>query len=132
MIAAGCNLWRNYDDIQCNFGSLSGIIDHWGDYGAVLKSVSGLGPYGGHWNDPGKRAVTERMGLQSMELPVVSWKKIYAPAISLAAGSRVFTMSLFSLARCTNNFLPSVFPRPLPLPVFVWLLPDMVGLFEDL
>jgi hypothetical protein len=26
----GCNLWRNYDDIQCNWGSLSDIIDHWG------------------------------------------------------------------------------------------------------
>jgi alpha-N-acetylgalactosaminidase len=29
-IMDGCNLWRNYDDIQCNWGSLADIIDHWG------------------------------------------------------------------------------------------------------
>jgi hypothetical protein len=32
----GCNLWRNWHDIQCNWGSLSSIIDHWGDYGKSL------------------------------------------------------------------------------------------------
>ena len=30
MIAAGCNLWRNWHDIQGNWGSVSSIIDHWG------------------------------------------------------------------------------------------------------
>jgi len=46
-IMDGCNLWRNFADIQCNWGSLSSIIDHWGDYGAVLA------PYAapGHWHD---------------------------------------------------------------------------------
>jgi hypothetical protein len=34
---AGCNLWRNWDDIQCSWGSLSSIIDHWGDYTAPLQ-----------------------------------------------------------------------------------------------
>merc|ERR1712130_474929 len=48
MIAAGCNLWRNWRDIQNNWNSLSNIIDHWGDYGEFLASVSGPG----HWNDP--------------------------------------------------------------------------------
>jgi hypothetical protein len=43
----GCNLWRNWDDIQCNWKSLSGIIDHWGDYGSSL--VPAAGP--GHWHD---------------------------------------------------------------------------------
>jgi len=43
MIAAGCNLWRNWGDIQCNWGSLSSIIDHWGDYGSALQPWAGPG-----------------------------------------------------------------------------------------
>eukprot|EP00658_Telonema_sp_P-2_P077663 TRINITY_DN7075_c0_g1_i8.p1 TRINITY_DN7075_c0_g1~~TRINITY_DN7075_c0_g1_i8.p1 ORF type:complete len:452 (+),score=149.24 TRINITY_DN7075_c0_g1_i8:113-1357(+) len=43
----GCNLWRNYKDIQCNWASLGDIIDHWGDYGEAL--VPAAGP--GHWHD---------------------------------------------------------------------------------
>lgn len=43
----GCNGWRNWNDIQCNWGSLGSIIDHWGEYGKVLQ------PYAapGHWHD---------------------------------------------------------------------------------
>jgi hypothetical protein len=37
MVAAGCNLWRNWHDIQGNWRSVSAIIDHWGDYGPVLQ-----------------------------------------------------------------------------------------------
>lgn len=48
MIMDGCNLWRNWDDIQCNWGSLGSIIDHWGDWGAVLAPYAGPG----HWHDP--------------------------------------------------------------------------------
>lgn len=47
MIDAGCNLWRNWDDIQCSWQSLSSIIDHWGDYGASLQPWAGPG----HWHD---------------------------------------------------------------------------------
>jgi len=47
MIDAGCNLWRNWDDIQCGWGSAAAIIDHWGDYGETL--VQWAGP--GHWHD---------------------------------------------------------------------------------
>lgn len=46
-IMDGCNLWRNWADIQCNWGSLSSIIDHWGDYGPVLAPYAGPG----HWHD---------------------------------------------------------------------------------
>jgi hypothetical protein len=48
MIAAGCNLWRNWDDIQCSWGSLSSIIEHWGEYSEALEPVARPG----HWNDP--------------------------------------------------------------------------------
>jgi alpha-N-acetylgalactosaminidase len=47
MIDAGCNLWRNQRDIQCAWGSLSRVIDHWGDYGEVLQPWAGPG----HWHD---------------------------------------------------------------------------------
>ena len=43
----GCNLWRNYRDIQCNWASLSGIIAHWGLYGEALQPYAGPG----HWHD---------------------------------------------------------------------------------
>ena len=29
MIAAGCNLWRNWHDISNTWSSISSIIDHW-------------------------------------------------------------------------------------------------------
>merc|ERR1712048_972192 len=38
---------RNWADIQCNWGSLSSIIDHWGDYGEALQPWAGPG----HWHD---------------------------------------------------------------------------------
>merc|ERR1712048_1241112 len=46
-IDAGCNLWRNWRDIQCDWSSASSIIDHWGDFGETL--VQWAGP--GHWHD---------------------------------------------------------------------------------
>merc|ERR1711970_1494662 len=45
MIDAGCNLWRNWRDIQCHWDSLSSIIDHWGQYGEALQPHAGPG----HW-----------------------------------------------------------------------------------
>lgn len=48
MINAGCNLWRNWIDIQCDWGVLDRIIEHWGRYGEVM--VAAAGP--GHWHDP--------------------------------------------------------------------------------
>ena len=35
-------------DIQCNWNSLSDIIDHWGNYSAVLAPFAGPG----HFHDP--------------------------------------------------------------------------------
>ena len=45
MIAAGCNSWRNWDDISNNWNSISSIIDHWGDYSKALQASAGPG----HW-----------------------------------------------------------------------------------
>jgi hypothetical protein len=46
-IEYGCNGWRNWHDIQCNWASLGSIIDHWGDYGLSLQPFAGPG----HWHD---------------------------------------------------------------------------------
>ena len=48
MIAAGCNSWRNWEDIQCDYGVMAAIIGHWGEYAAVLQKWAGPG----HWHDP--------------------------------------------------------------------------------
>jgi hypothetical protein len=42
MIASNCNLWRNWHDIGCSWGSLTSIIDHYGDYGKVLQKVTSI------------------------------------------------------------------------------------------
>lgn len=47
MINYGCNGWRNWWDIQCNWKSLYSIINHWGDYGSSLQPFAGPG----HWHD---------------------------------------------------------------------------------
>ncbi len=38
-LCACCQHRRNWDDIQCNWGSLSSIIDHWGDWGSGVCGV---------------------------------------------------------------------------------------------
>jgi alpha-N-acetylgalactosaminidase len=42
-----CNLWRNWYDIGCNWGSIKSTIDQWGNSKEWIKYA---GP--GHWNDP--------------------------------------------------------------------------------
>ena len=53
MVKAGCNLWRNWKDIDWGWESVINIINHWGEWGQVLQAAAGPGgPFGGHWNDP--------------------------------------------------------------------------------
>jgi alpha-N-acetylgalactosaminidase len=42
-----CNMWRNWDDIECNWKSILSIIDKWGNMSSWNQWA---GP--GHWNDP--------------------------------------------------------------------------------
>ena len=39
MIAAHCNLWRNWHDIDCWWGSVATIIDHWGEFGEFMAET---------------------------------------------------------------------------------------------
>jgi len=43
-----CNLWRNYDDIQDSWKSVTDIVDYYGDQQDDLIPLAGPG----HWNDP--------------------------------------------------------------------------------
>lgn len=43
-----CNLWRNWDDIQDSFQSLTGITDYFAANQSRFQSYAGPG----HWNDP--------------------------------------------------------------------------------
>ena len=54
-----CNLWRNFDDIDDSWESVSSIIDYYGDNQDIL--IPAAGP--GHWNDPD-------MVLKLLKLPV--------------------------------------------------------------
>ncbi len=47
-IAEYCNIWRNYDDIQDSWQSLSGIVKFYGDDKTNFTQVAGPG----HFNDP--------------------------------------------------------------------------------
>jgi hypothetical protein len=48
MIAAGCNSWRNWEDIQCEWTVVAAIIQHWGFYSEELYKWAAPG----HWHDP--------------------------------------------------------------------------------
>eukprot|EP00048_Salpingoeca_helianthica_P014860 m.223921 g.223921 ORF g.223921 m.223921 type:complete len:494 (-) comp16352_c0_seq1:183-1664(-) len=77
-IDIGCNLWRNWDDIQCSWGSLSSIIDHFGDYSRVLQQW--VAP--GHFNDPdmllvGNNCISDDEARTQMAI----WSILAAPLI---------------------------------------------------
>ena len=43
VVAAGCNQWRVWRDINCNAGDLFGIIDHFGDWAWAMSPIHGPG-----------------------------------------------------------------------------------------
>eukprot|EP01050_Picozoa_sp_SAG11_P013852 SAG11_NODE_1650_length_4510_cov_6.795738_6_plen_202_part_00 len=54
-------------------GSVSSIIDHWGDYGEVLQATAGPdGPYGGHWHDMDMLLLGEH---ELGGLPGITWEE---------------------------------------------------------
>jgi len=103
----GCNLWRNWHDIQCNWNSLSSIIDHWGDYGASL--VPAAGP--GHWHDMdmlliGAHCVTEQEERTQMAIWSIS-------ASPLIMGNDLRNVSVASKAILLNKDAIAVSQDPL-------------------
>lgn len=43
-----CHLWRNYEDIQDSWTSVTSILDYYGNMQDSLIPLAGPG----HWNDP--------------------------------------------------------------------------------
>jgi hypothetical protein len=103
----GCNLWRNWDDIQCNWGSLSSIIEHWGMYGEALVPYAGPG----HWHDMdmllvGAHCVTEDEERTQMAI----WSISAAPLIM---GNDLRNVSDASKAILLNKHAVAVSQDPL-------------------
>eukprot|EP00930_Biecheleria_cincta_P095308 TRINITY_DN87286_c0_g1_i1.p1 TRINITY_DN87286_c0_g1~~TRINITY_DN87286_c0_g1_i1.p1 ORF type:complete len:503 (-),score=63.71 TRINITY_DN87286_c0_g1_i1:211-1719(-) len=48
MVSAGCHLWRNWVDIQCDWSVTDRIIEHWGQYNDLMAQTAGPG----RWHDP--------------------------------------------------------------------------------
>ncbi|EDQ85367.1 uncharacterized protein MONBRDRAFT_38878 [Monosiga brevicollis MX1] len=77
-IEIGCNLWRNWNDIQCNWASLSSIIDHWGQYGETLRKYAGPG----HWNDPDMLLIgNDCINADEARTQMAIWSIVAAPLI---------------------------------------------------
>jgi|EP01047_Picozoa_sp_COSAG01_P023263 hypothetical protein len=113
MIKGGCNLWRNWHDIQGNWGSVSSIIDHWGDYGEILQATAGPdGPYGGHWHDMDMLLIGEH---ELGGLPGITWEegRTQFGMWSLLAARTYYSPRRVSAAAvvpvCTSSFTMLVF-----------------------
>ena len=50
MADAGCHLWRNWHDVQCEWSSVRTIMNHWGNNSVALEKAAGPG----RWNDPAR------------------------------------------------------------------------------
>jgi|EP00945_MAST-04E_sp_MAST-4E-sp1_P003949 hypothetical protein len=97
MIKAGCNLWRNWDDIQCEWTSLKSIIDHWGNFSEPL--IAAAGP--GHWNDPDMLIVgNDCITLVEGETQMAIWSIVAAPMIM---GNDIRNLTKGSLGLLTNS-----------------------------
>jgi len=80
MVAAGCDTWRNWSDIDNNFGSVTAIIDHWATYNKTLAA-----PIRG-WHDPdmilaGNDHGGHMMTLQQAKIQLTVWSLVAAPLI---------------------------------------------------
>ncbi|XP_078682945.1 alpha-N-acetylgalactosaminidase-like isoform X4 [Branchiostoma floridae x Branchiostoma belcheri] len=71
-----CNMWRNYDDIQDSWDSVTGIIDWYGDNQNVLAPAAGPG----HWNDPDMLIVGDySLSYEESKAQMAMWAILAAP-----------------------------------------------------
>ena len=78
MVAAGCDLYRNWDDLQCSWESLQQVVDHYGDYGEFLAKATPSGV----WNDPDMLLVgNDCITMGEARLQVAVWAVLAAPFI---------------------------------------------------
>ncbi|XP_066287886.1 alpha-N-acetylgalactosaminidase-like isoform X4 [Branchiostoma lanceolatum] len=71
-----CNAWRNYDDIQDSWDSVTHIIDWFGDNQDVLAPAAGPG----HWNDPDMLIVGDySLSYEESKAQMAMWAILAAP-----------------------------------------------------
>ncbi|XP_019625343.1 PREDICTED: alpha-N-acetylgalactosaminidase-like isoform X2 [Branchiostoma belcheri] len=71
-----CNMWRNYDDIQDSWDSVTGIIDWYGDNQNILAPAAGPG----HWNDPDMLIVGDySLSYEESKAQMAMWAILAAP-----------------------------------------------------
>jgi len=73
-----CNIWRNWDDIDDNYQSMSSIANYWGTHSAVLSSVAKPGSF----NDA-DQLIIGNSGLSEIESQsqMALWAVIASPLI---------------------------------------------------
>jgi len=76
LIGSVCNLWRNFDDIQDSWESVSSIIQYYGDNQDEL--IPAAGP--GHWNDPDMLIVGNfGLSLEESRAQMAIWAALASP-----------------------------------------------------
>lgn len=78
-IVAHCNLWRNFDDIQDSWASVTSIIDYYGDQQETLIPLAGPG----HFNDP-DMLIIGNFGLsyEQSKAQMALWSAMASPLLS--------------------------------------------------
>ena len=103
----GCNLWRNWADIQCNWNSLSTIIDYFGNSSEVLAAYAGPG----HWHDPDMLLIGANcLTTIEEETQMAIWSILAAPLIM---GNDLRKVSLASKQILQNKVAISINQDPL-------------------
>jgi hypothetical protein len=73
-------MWRNWDDIACNWGSVKSVIDKWGNMSSWRQWA---GP--GHWNDPDQLMIGMKPNKWVTGLTIQESRTQFALWASLAA-----------------------------------------------
>lgn len=77
-IAENCNLWRNYDDIQDSWQSVTTIIKWYGDHQDEMIPVAGPG----NWNDPDMLVIGDfSLSFEQSKAQFAMWSIMASPLI---------------------------------------------------
>lgn len=77
-IAENCNLWRNYDDIQDSWQSVTSIVKWYGDHQDEMIPVAGPG----NWNDPDMLIIGDfSLSFEQSKAQFALWSVMASPLI---------------------------------------------------
>ncbi len=94
-----CNLWRNFDDVEDSWSSITSITNFFGRKNSSDIMVSAAGP--GHWNDPDMLMVgNPGLSLSEQKVQFFIWAILAAP---LYISSDLRSISAASLAVLKNS-----------------------------